>query len=651
MGKYNFPRIKSIKIHYFSLYKKTGEIVDINETVNSGIFCLAGANGLGKSTFLNIVNYGLTGLVLEPNKRFFSPGEMISKNSEFTDAYFDGRIKAKEKKLSEIELLFTIGDKYYKISRSFKGGDSLTNLEIYEIINDEKIFMPLKKNMSSGELNKTYKNELARDTGLNNFDYFAFLQLYVFTFDETRRLLFWDKDASSNALSIAFNTSLDDHEKIVRITRKMERYESLGRNQRWQATQIMDKINDLMRNFKSPTEKEEKEYKNICRKYDALQKAYENISIEYDGLLKNRNYLHSDILNLRSKYREYFSLYSEPLSKLLNNYLIKTSINNKECIICGAKGEFIVDKINENIHKSYCPLCNTNISDNADDNREDIFNSIKEIDNEIAKKESDLNDLINEIDGKQLLKNKAEFEYRQLQEKKMKVEHEFPQISGQNTDIGILLMKLDEQFKEFDKKSKENYEKRDKLKPLLGKLQKKTKAAYNEAEVEFVPIFKNLAKSFIGYELDISLETKGRNLMLVLELDDSVRTESHKLSESQRFFLDIALRMSLAIYLSASENEATLIIDTPEGSLDIAYESRAGKMFAEFINKYSQNILMTANINSSQLLISLAQNCKNDKMDMKRMLNWIDLSVVQIEEEALFKKCFDNIEAILRRKR
>jgi DNA repair exonuclease SbcCD ATPase subunit len=651
MGKYNFPKIKEITIHNFSLYKKDGKIVDIDETVSSGIFCLAGANGLGKSTFLNIVNYGLTGLVLEPSKRFFSPGEMISKNSEFTDTYFDGRIKAKERKSAKIELLFTIGNKYYKISRSFKEVDSLTNLEIYEIINNEKIFIPLKKNMSPEELNKKYKDGLAKDTGLNNFDYFAFLQLYVFTFDETRRLLFWDKDASSNALSIAFNASLDDHEKIVRTTRKMERYESLGRNHRWQATQIMDKINDLIKNFKSPTANEEMEYEKLCREYDASQKAYENISIEYDSLLKNRNYLHSDILSLRSKYREYFSLYSEPLSKLLNNYLIKTSIDKKECIICGARGEFIADKINENIHKDYCPLCNTNISDNVDDNRADIFDSIKKIDNEIVKKESELNDLIIEIQGKELLKNKSEFDYRQLQEKKMKVEHEFPQISGSNTDIGVLLMKLDEQFKEFDKKSKENYEKRDKLKPVLGKLQKKTKAAYIEAEVEFVPIFKNLAKSFIGYDLDISLETKGRNLILVLELNNSVRTESHKLSESQRFFLDIALRMALAIYLSAPENEATLIIDTPEGSLDIAYESRAGEMFAEFINKYSQNMLMTANINSSQLLVSLAQNCKNGKMDMKRMLNWIDLSIVQIEEELLFKKCFDNIESILRRKK
>jgi DNA repair exonuclease SbcCD ATPase subunit len=651
MAKYNFPRIKEITLHNFSLYKKEGKVVDINESVNPGIFCLAGANGLGKSTFLNIVNYALTGLVLEPNKRFFSPGEMIAKNSGFTNTYFDGRIKAKDKSSAEIKLLFTVGNKYYQISRGFIGGNSLKTLEIYEIVNDEKRYMPLKNNMPSEELNNIYKSELAKDIGLNNFDYFSFLQLYVFTFDENRRLLFWDKDASSNALSITFNVNLDDHEKLISVTRRMERYESLGRNQRWQATQILSKINGLKENFESPTSKEEKEYKSICKEHDNMEKLYRNLSVEYDTLLKNRNYLHSEILNLRSKYKEYFSLYSEPFSKLLNNYLIKTSVDREECIICGAKGKFVVDKINEIIHRDYCPLCNTNISDNAVENKDDLIDSIREIDNEISKKESELQDIANEVHDKELLKDKIEYDFGQLQRQKTKIEHMYPQISGDNTDIGVLLMKLNEQFGEFDNKSKESYEKRDKLKPILNKLQTKTKIAYSNGELEFVPIFKNLAKSFIGYDLDIRLEANGRNLTLVLELDSSARTESHKLSESQRFFLDIALRMALSIYLSSPGNEATLIIDTPEGSLDIAYENRVGKMFAEFINNYSQNILMTANINSSQLLISLAENCAKNKMDMKRMLNWVDLSIVQVEEEHLFRKYFDNIETILRRKK
>ncbi len=137
----------------------------------------------------------------------------------------------------------------------------------------------------------------------------------------------------------------------------------------------------------------------------------------------------------------------------------------------------------------------------------------------------------------------------------------------------------------------------------------------------------------------------------MLELKGASRTESHQLSESQRFFLDIALRMSLAIFLSKKENGATMLIDTPEGSLDIAYESRVGNMFAEFTTEYNQNIFMTANINASQLLISLAEKCGKNKMKFRRMLEWTDLSLVQKEGENLFNKVYDSIETALNKRK
>ncbi len=128
----------------------------------------------------------------------------------------------------------------------------------------------------------------------------------------------------------------------------------------------------------------------------------------------------------------------------------------------------------------------------------------------------------------------------------------------------------------------------------------------------------------------------------------TVRTESFQVSESQRFFLDIALRMALATYLSKENNEATMLIDTPEGSLDIAYESRVGKMFADFVVDYNQNMMMTANTNASQLLISLAEKCRENKMQFRRMLDWTDLNEIQKEGEYFFEKVFKNIEIALK---
>ena len=90
-----------------------------------------------------------------------------------------------------------------------------------------------------------------------------------------------------------------------------------------------------------------------------------------------------------------------------------------------------------------------------------------------------------------------------------------------------------------------------------------------------------------------------------------------------------------------------MYIDTPEGSLDIAYESRAGKMFADFV-KTNHHLVMTANINASQLLIALAKECGENNMSLKRMLEWTDLSEVQKAGEELFEKAYKNIEKAMK---
>jgi hypothetical protein len=90
-----------------------------------------------------------------------------------------------------------------------------------------------------------------------------------------------------------------------------------------------------------------------------------------------------------------------------------------------------------------------------------------------------------------------------------------------------------------------------------------------------------------------------------------------------------------------------MFIDTPEGSLDIAYEKRAGDMLAKFAQAGHQ-IIMTANLNSSQLLLALARQCGQTGMQLCRMTDWAELSVVQQEEEALFDKAYADIEAAMK---
>src|SRR5690606_89502 len=118
-----------------------------------------------------------------------------------------------------------------------------------------------------------------------NFSYFLFFQLYVLTFDENRRMLFWDERASTSAMSIAFNEDVTDTERVLELKKKMEDYESYGRNARWQATQIKNEIDKLVNTASHDADESfkslEKEYYGLLRNIDDTEKVHDEINIEY----------------------------------------------------------------------------------------------------------------------------------------------------------------------------------------------------------------------------------------------------------------------------------------------------------------------------------------------------------------------------------
>jgi len=654
-GKYNFIKLEKVKIHNFSLYSKDKVNYEVNEIINNGVYCLAGANGLGKTTFLNAINYGLTGIVLEPNKEVFSPEEIIRNNKIYTDRYFSGRIKERDKRVAQIEITFSINQRFFRIIRGFFEREELRLFEIYTVENDKKIPHLRNKSQSPTELNSNYQQLLISEIGFDKFEYFIFYQLYILTFDENRRMMFWDERASQHTMALAFNTNSEDADKVIRFKRQIEKHESDGRNLRWQATQVKKKIEELLQKNKkgkdSKLEELEKEYFDLYKSAEKAEKNYNNIKTEYDTLLKTQSHLNSEIMQLKMEQKKLYSVYSKPRSKLLENTNIQLSIRKQDCCLCGSVGSHIVESIERNILKDECPLCNTAINESNSEEQANLLKLIQENDGELSEKNSKLEDLLLEANGKKSEFEKAEFEFEKISKRINSFEEENSELSfrspNNKKNINSLVEQYKEQFAQLDKESIDSYKKRDKLKPQYETLLSKIETSYKEAEIDFVPIFKKLAESFIGLNLNINSDRTNKSIKLVIALKDTARTESSQLSESQRFFLDIALRMSLGIFLSKQGNEATMLIDTPEGSLDIAYESRVGDMFATYVKTYNQNIIMTANINASQLLLTLAEKCGKEKMAFRRMLDWTDLSPIQKEGEHLFEKIYQNIEKAL----
>lgn len=652
-GKLNLPKLNKVSLENFSLYtlQPTIEVI-----FDKQLFCLAGANGLGKSTFLTALNFGLTGIVPEPDRPFKSPEEYYEHCIYFSQNYFRGRIKPTEVEIAQVTIDFDVNQTNFIITRGMFEPKELRELVITNIDTGEVEII----RTSSFEKQKFYEEALSKAIGLKKFVEYVFLQNFLFTFDEKRNLIFWTPKVLDQLSFLAFSIDSNIADESVTIRRDMEKWESRAKNNKWQATQILNRINEFKRILSAQESTEESDFDEIAIKeeYDQLHENIDQQEIRVSHLetslkdtsvqLSNAN---SKEIFLRNRYNEIFNNRIESSRDVGNHPLIKQALNDLKCPICGSVHVSSIDHIKNAIAAGLCPLCFDSVSKPNSDVELAKFEELKELDIQIGKIRNELEGILNEhnriskdieVESEKLKNyNKTLSKFEDKNKELLAQIKSNESVSVNNTVID----RLTQQYNEFNDKKIAEYKKRDEKKAELQILQKKIKQKYLEVQEEFIPLYKSLAQSFLGMELDIRMETetKERSLIFVFELQGTNRREFYQLSESQRFFIDIALRMALASFISKEPNNSTLFIDTPEGSLDIAYEKKAGEMISKFI-EHKNHVIMTANINSSKLLIEIAKNCKNEKMHLHRMTTWTNLTDVQVLASDDFRLAYEAIE-------
>lgn len=656
LTKLKFPKITRIALRHFSLYalKPT-----IDLRVSDGVFCLAGANGLGKSTFLAAVNFGLTGIVPNPSQAFLGLEDFSQDRSAFSKDYFSGRITEKDRKRADVSLEFNIGCRSYSITRSVFAPKGLDEFTIHE----EEHKPPSKRkilettSMSPSKRHDVYAKNIVKDIGLDSFDQFAFLQHYVLTFDERRDLVFWTPKILERTLYLAFGVDPNLATRADKIRREWDKEGSHARNTTQEAKNVAERIK-FIESLSSTTINDPKDYElvakqeNLSTQRDELQaRIYKQKNELSDAELSLAN-ISATQLSLRNEYEAEFDKHVRRGSHMKLNPLVINSIEQNRCTLCGTSGKQITERIREKANADSCPLCDSALNQSLPDSGsvkllkqiDKRISQTKELFDEAYELKKRLFSEVNELGDKLLKAERAITEFERVNARVL----ERLRLAGQKpNELLASLERLRERWNELNEKKKRHYEKRDEKKSKLVELQRKLSKQYADAEEDFVPLFQKLALSFVGISLDVNLETKETKtetgISLLLTLKGSKRRFQYQLSESQKYFIDIALRMALAQYMSDDQNRAALFIDTPEGSLDIAYEKGAGDMFASFV-KSGHDILMTANINSSQILRTLAEACGSAKMRVQPMIKWAPLSTIQEKEPKLFTNMLKSLQ-------
>lgn len=164
------PDIRSLTLENFSLYSTNPVIMDFTKPVS----CIMGANGIGKSTLLNCINFAITGRINLPGKKLKSMGELGDSNNYHSE-YFDGRIIENDKDFATSKIVFCINNQEVMVKRGFFPSQILE----YTLSGDSR-------NVDD------FEDDIVRMARLNNYAQFVFLQLKVLTFDEGRDCLFWN---------------------------------------------------------------------------------------------------------------------------------------------------------------------------------------------------------------------------------------------------------------------------------------------------------------------------------------------------------------------------------------------------------------------------------------------------------------------------
>jgi DNA repair exonuclease SbcCD ATPase subunit len=637
--KLQLPTLERAILRDFTLYRRNNEIEAI---FDRNVFCLAGANGLGKSTFVAAINFGLTGRVADPERTFESTDEYFRYTEDFTRRFFDGRISGRDRSTAEVELTFTVGGHRFTIVRAVFDPSGLRALNL-----DGTDVSDLVTAGEVESLDSHYRAEVARLVGVTTFDQFVFIQLFLLTFDERRHLAFWDQRVLTRILFLAFGVDTNDANKADLLSREDQKYDSIVRNTQWQATQTRKNVKSLEKFLDGDADTADLllEYEGLARDRDEASRNAETL----EGIARDARLALTDtsarLALLEQEYEDAYRTRSLRAAHPSRHPLVRESLNSGRCGLCGDASDGITERIQQTTTADACPLCNSNLSkrDAAD------IGDLKELD---ARMSTTREQLVQQRRRTAEIDQELAAALRRFRDSEALIE----QFERDNEDFmrrredsgrGIKDV-IDAHLKTIQKlmdKKRDATDKRNQARSQLRNLQRRLSTAYASVENEFVPIFQKLATDFLGLSLDVRFEQRADGIILILNVENAERRLPYQLSESQRFFVDIALRMAVAGFMAA-DGRLCMLVDTPEGSLDAAYESRAGDMFARFATGNSQ-LIMTANINTSQLLIRLARRCGFARMRLARMTEWTDLTAVQVEEEQVFNEAFEAIEESL----
>ncbi len=660
------PELLSINIKNYTLYPNG---LDYTFEFVKGANLVLGGNGMGKTTFVNIIRFAILGLYKKPfgYTRTYQ-GNIIEKRQLFPQKYFSSRMddSVRTDTSPTVSISMKINNIRVELTRDLSS-ITLTKLKVDGIevlgnlidqVNYEKLSDIEKKDT----LPYKYENIIKTNTNLE-FDDLIFFVNEVLFFGEDHKTILWnDEGFFPDVQSELFNKYFNDPDldkKRQEAIRKAKYFDSLSRH----ISEDIRAINKVLSKMKeAPVTDHSTNKENIAFTLIDLKAELARMNTKLETIQKERvsksqhiSLLQNDInkisLSVNDNDKQLTQIEEELNSHIwetvhpLYHIFIKNIQLNHVCPMCSHPNGELVERVTN--EQNNCFVCGTPISTNTDTDIilrkqfEEISVERKSLYQSINSKKQKIQNIEQEIINLDSEFSNIESRKREIQQNIRELEYENVMSDNSQNSIQPFLDEVNSLTQQ-----KEYYQKqRDEQYDIVTSISNEIEDIITANVQAFSSIFSQYAGKFLGVpcELTYMKQVRDSNKRFYPIIDGKVRFYEEEMSESQRFFVDHSFRMSILTFFY--KTPSFYIVETPDSSLDISYEGNAASVFAEFLKK-PNSLIITSNLNNS-LFIEHLLNQKDIDLGIVGLLEIAKQSTIQNTNEQL-KLIYQNIKKRLK---
>lgn len=592
-----------------------------------GITVLAGINGIGKTTLLNLLLRMLLG-PMDPKKAERDLGR-VSKRTLWLPAkhdYFQLRVPDKLGATATASLRFRLGTRTIFVTR---------------YLHDMGL-----KSVTVNRVKKTFENEaafisqLAKWAGAGSAYDFHILVRYLQFFAEDRLPILW----SSSTQFEFFKMLFFNEELQTTLNTTYAEIQSVDTNYRNRKNQLTLRENALpeppetegvtIGTLRRMVSEAEKTFQQADKEFEASMSAYNTLRqlvFDADEALSRAEASLTDVEARFVSADAHFIAHTLPTLDDKLRFLMQGLGAGQGCFVCGTRRKNQITDIGKELRLGKCFVCHSTLPDDQRDLTTITSAEVRALEAELEQahvevekariRRDDLEGTIADQGVKMRLASSRRREaLQQYEDLQRTLPDDSPAIGDERTWIEKERAALNVLITERDH------------------LVEVYREAVTRSKVVMVSLVDSLRRNFTRYAeaflreevaVDISRQASFKPATGAKQVNiptftvkmtsstfkqPAARLRSDSVSESQKEFLDLAFRMAL-LDMVTPDADMTMVVETPEASLDSYFMRRAADLMRRFTQQeggHARHMIATSNLNGTTMIPALLGILGND---------------------------------------